>query len=331
MNIFNNKLLDRLARSDKDYNDTDNNILYRFLGKGGDGTVYLISFEGDERAVKIYKNAHLDQIIKEFYITGLLQEMDKVNFNIIKMYHYYLSFSRPVMVMEIMSGTLSDWTKTIINNKIISTSEIDMYWVSMIFQVTYSLMTINTYNILHNDAKPKNILFKNNKQNELREYILPNGKKYSVPVPYIFKISDFSKAQIIGSKLNNMTDQTIKTNILNRYDIYELSHILDRILVDYLILDYKLSDIQNMMDKQMQDVYRKMNDQFKSLPEKIRNRLLLRGMIYYLIDHQMINTQELIKKHNLIFPSKSVQELLRNLHNVTDYPDIYGLFDNYFS
>ena len=59
------------------------------------------------------------------------------------------------------------------------------------------------------------------------------------------------------------------------------------------------------------------------MPQKTRRRLLLRAMIYYAIENDIIPQTEIIKKHSLRMPSSNVTNVLDRL---TD-PTIKNVFD----
>src|SRR5271155_4398247 len=111
--IITEQLIDLLSDT-KDH--TVNDKHYKFLGKGGDGIIYLC----DNKVIKIYKRFNMNLILKEFYVVGLLQELKNINRNVISIDRYYLALSHPVMVMEAMDGNLSEWCEKIINDKLSS-------------------------------------------------------------------------------------------------------------------------------------------------------------------------------------------------------------------
>lgn len=327
--IIDNNIIKELL-SDYTTHNIDGNI-YHYLGKGGEGVVYRL----DETVIKIYTKIEMNMIVKEFYLFGLLQELKPINKNVITIDRYYLSLSNPVLVMELMDGDLTKWCTFMVENKDdsvkhLSDEKFDELWLGMIFQVTYGLMFLNHLNILHTDTKSKNILYK--KSDATYDDYMINGKTYTIPFEYVFKIADFGAIQILGAGSNRMNDDEIIERIKKREDLYELSRIMYRMIVNFGINDYNWSHINEFLKKdKLYREYRdqqkdKLNKELSHMPQKIRDRMLLRSLIYYAIENNIINSEEIITKHSLRIPSSKVSNVLDKLTD-TNIKNVFDLFD----
>jgi serine/threonine protein kinase len=321
--IITDSLLDKLLQKDNYQDKTINNVLYKFLGKGGDGIVFL----SQNRVIKIYTRVIMNTILKEFYVVGLLQELKYINQNVIHIDRYYLSTKYPVLIMEPMDGSLEDFCEIAknINN--------DMIWLSMIFQITYGLMFLNKLGILHNDTKSKNILYAKTSKTEF-EYNI-DGIKYKIPTNnYVFKIADFGAIQIHGSTLNTLSDTVIQQYLDQREDLYELSRLWFRILVNYarkyITIDIlkplieSNKDFKKYYEEQKIDINKKLNH----MPQKIKDNMILRSLIYYGIENNIIDETEIIKKYNLSKPSEIVLKTLNGLVDM-NIKNVFDLFKQF--
>lgn len=326
--IIDNNIINILTRNNAD--KTIDNKYYKFIGKGGDGVIY----EHNGKIIKIYKKINIDAIIKEFYIVGLLQEINQINKNIISVNKYYLSLDNPVMIMERMDGDLSEWSDMMVKNKHgLTMNEIDINWLSMIFQTAYGLTYLNNLGILHSDAKSKNILYKKNDDKTNEKYII-NNKTYVVPTNYIFKIADFGAIQMANSLLHTDKDhEIIKKKIVARADLMELSKIIFRILVNYAKNDYDINGLVSLTKNNHKynryyiDNKNEINAKMKHFPQKIKDNMLLRSLIYYAIENDIIDKQKIINKYSLTLPSEYVIDVLDKLTDL-NY-DVFELFHQF--
>jgi hypothetical protein len=339
--IIDNTTIKILIDEYKDH--THNGMHYKYVGKGGEGVIYRCN----NKIIKIYIRIDIKVVIKEFYVVGILQELNAINDNIINVYHYYLSLSNPVMIMSEMDGNLKDWCEIMIknkNNEKNNEKELEILWLSMIFQVSYGFLFLNKLKILHSDAKPKNILYIKQNDNAFGQGTIfneykNNGTKYRVPTNCLFKIADFGAVQIMGSSLNKMDDIEIQQKIDNRDDLKELSRIIYRILVDYAIKMYDISYIkEKYINNDNMDYTKYYNEEtkhintdieLKKLPSKIKESMLLRSLLYYGIENDIIDKHDIIKKNSLIMPSDTVIFILDRLID-SDQQNIFDLFNSYF-
>ena len=325
--IISESMIDKLVK-----NQTDQNIEnkhFKYLGKGQEGVVFVC----DDKVVKIYTRIDMNAVLKEFYVVGTLQELNNINKNVIHIDKYYLSLSHPVMVMELMDGELENWCDMMAVNKYnLNTNEYETMWMSMLFQVTYGMMFLNKLKILHSDAKTKNILYSESESLNIIERYAINNQIFNVPINrYIFKIADFGAVQILGSKMNTMTDEDIQRSIENRTDLYELSRIWYRILVNYGRNDYGWQQITPLVNsnKQYKKYYNeqkiKIDNEMSNATKKARNSMLRRSLIYYGIENNIIDANDIITKYSLVPPSNLVMKTLDGLVDIT-IKNVFDLF-----
>lgn len=300
---------------------TINNVKYTYLGKGGEGIVYGC----DDKVIKIYVKVDMNKIVKEFYIFGILNELG--NLNVIRMDRYYLSLTKPVIIMERMDGDLMEWCNKIIRTNT-NQNETDNLWLNMIFQVTYGLMYLNKLNILHSDAKAKNILYKANTVNDDNyEYYKIGNRRYKVSTKYLFKIADFGAVQILGTS-NKLSDEEIIKQLQSRQDLYELSRIIFRIIVNHST-SYGWSEINKFVSDNAD--FKKYYDNQKAqidldlahMPKHEKDRMLLRSLIYWAVENNVIKKEDITTKHSLNLPSKNIDNILSKLID----PNVKNVFD----
>jgi citrate lyase alpha subunit len=129
-----------------------------------------------------------------------------------------------------------------------------------------------------------------------------------------------------------MSYEAIQEGIKNRTDLYELSRILHRIIVNYGVNDYDWKSINEYLKKNKS--YKEFHDQQKKsiteelshMPQKIQDRMLLRSLIYHAIEHNIIDKMEIITKHSLRMPSDKVVSVLDRLTDL-DVKNVFELFD----
>lgn len=333
---INDELLNTLIIKKSDH--MHNNIEYKYIGKGYEAVVYYFIYHGIQKVLKIYILDNPSQAIREFYVIGFLNDLMKLDNNtnkydnIIKIDNYYLSYKKPIMLMEKLDGDLTNWGTMMMNTNtnIIDNDTYDTMWLSMLFQVAYGITIINRLGILHYDLNIGNIMYlKNDNKGKSYEKYTINDGEYTIPTNYIFKLGDFSWGQIIGSKLNDITDTEIENEINNRSDLYEVSRILFRFLVNHGLRDYGWNTISNILKTNREfrhyhdNLKTSIYDEFKDSHIGIKNKKLLRGLLYHAIETNLIDSNEIIRKHNMRMPSNKVIYVLDNLLN----PEIKNVFD----
>jgi serine/threonine protein kinase len=321
---INNDIISKLLSSSNDHKIGQ--YVFKYMGKGSEGVVYGCN----NRIVKIYTRFTLDSIIKEFYVVGMLQELDGINNNVVHIDNYYLSLTNPVIIMEPMKGDLLEWCQGIVLNKKMNQKDLDDAWISMIFQVTYGFMFLNKLGIVHFDTKPRNIMYMDG-NNIDREYSI-NNIIYRIPQQSIFKIIDFGSVQILGSTLNTMDNDEIKKRLDTRSDLYDLSRITYTILLGYVKNDYGWKEVEELMKtnenyrQYKQDHKLKLEREIGHIPQKVRDNMLLKALIYYGIENDIIDKNKIIEKHGLVWPSIKVTSILDRLTDLS-VKNVFKLFD----
>jgi hypothetical protein len=328
--MINDAIIEKMLK----YNDFDyNNKKYKYLGKGGDGIVY----ECNNKVVKLFTKDDIDSIIKEMYVTHMLKSIPNVSVNIILVDDYSFAFKYPLAIMEKLDNDLTYWINMMIKmpHGEMNDDDIDLNWTSMIFQLSHGLLFMNKYKILHNDAKPKNILYKeNNAPSNIIEYAM-NNKKYIIPCRYIFKISDFGAIQIKKSKLNTMSNKEIENKIKTRDDLRELSRVFFRIYVDYGMKLYNyeymktLAKNDKLFGAHFYNESKKIDKQLGNYNRHVKDKFIHRNLLYYAIENNYIDKNDIVKHFNLRIPSDDVMFILDNITNID--VDVYSLFDQFLS
>ena len=145
-------LIELMRKGIKNINHND--TTFRMIGKGGEALIYKYD---DDTAIKIYHTAELKTVRREAYITSVLKSIDQISDHIIELKCVEETNDILHAQMELNDGDLNVWT-TLATNRETVASEDD--WLSMIFQMTFALYDINDRGVVHNDPKPKNMLYK---------------------------------------------------------------------------------------------------------------------------------------------------------------------------
>ena len=290
INLFDYKMINNL------FNNKINNQTIKFIGKGGQGRVYMIQDEKCGTIVmKIIKNNKSIEYENEremsIYCKKLIDKNICPNF-------LYIYFTKSIgnyglIMSEYANGTLEDWLK------LKHTYE---EWRSFLFQYLMGIYCLQyklkTY---HADLKPKNIFYKNLLIDTNFEYVI-NQKIYNVPTyGYLYMLADFGRAQSLLLKHNKLNANAIKLSIKNNMD---LSHIIDlpkRIIVNTLETIYSLDDLLNIIkirnDKYFKSYYddkvNEINKNLSKYPEHIKKNMIYRAIAYYIVEKQYIDINEL--------------------------------------
>ena len=334
--LIDNRIINKLVNRYNDFIDNETGKKYKYISKGREGVI----FEVENKIIKIFKEIDINKIMKEFYLTGIFNEIKIFKKYVVKMYEYYLSLDKPVIIMEKMDGTLEEWGEKMVKNIFnIKSDEIDLTWKSMIFQIVVGFKLVNNLGVLHNDAKPVNILYKIKKfkpNDKSKKIHFIEGVKYEVPNIFKFKIADFGAAQILKYAVNEMDEEKLLDNIKKRRDMYDLSRFLMRIIVNHAMNVYSYDDIVELIkkntdiDRYYQSTYVKIDkDMYISkLPYKVKINHIIRGVLYYCYEHKILDEEDIIKKYNLVMPSKVIKKLLDNICN-TNISNVLSLFDEF--
>ena len=198
------------------------------IGEGSFGTVYkaIKKDTKEQRAIKLidikrYKNIYqdinfksptdeeiqkyIDSIITEVKALQLIDEKNKENENIVKLYEYYNYNEEIAIVMELCDENLS----TMIANKSrnFTFSEIK----EILNQLNNSFKIMNENKIVHRDLKPENILIKYKNENDqnnliikLSDYGEPKRLAMTRSVFSIKNIDSYMAPEILNGESNDL-------------------------------------------------------------------------------------------------------------------------------
>jgi hypothetical protein len=260
------------------------NIEYKFLGKGGTGVVYKVkdnSNQDEIYAIKIIPKSkfNLNEYKIGVYLNGLLNS-ESINF--IRTYDKIEYKDYILLKMELLEGNLAEWSKTL---------HTDQEWFLCILQIIINLrMLQQKINLFHRDMKPKNILYKNY-DNQVKFIYELNDKTYEINTKTIFYITDFthSKCDLNESKNNFISNYETLDN-----DLYELKSLPQRLRVDKLIKTKSSSELQEIASSSeyfkgyYEEEKKKIDNKLKSYPEHVREKHLLRNICYFIVENKLI-------------------------------------------
>lgn len=299
-----------------------NNQTYHLLGRGGEGNVY----EYNNRAIKVYHDRHNtynpDAVYYEIYIVRFLTDL---GLQVAPMYDF--NSNSGYVYSDLYDGDLDTWTKNACN---VQTSASEDQWLSMIFQVAYTFMMMNMHNVLHNDPKPKNVFYVESK--DTKSYAL-GDMVFNVPHNgWAFYVGDFSRALIVGydddvqNELQTGSSSTgdLYTDLQTKTDLYELSRILYRVMVNAIVKNYSMTEINDLVHQNMSDPIFKerIETVVKDITSNIHNHRLAqttinRAHVYELLESGYIDPDKLQKRiPDLVLPSKKVRDILMSIQVV---------------
>ena len=328
-----------------------NSTKYRLVGRGGEGNVY--EYDSDSNlAIKVYRTDSIcytdpDTFEKEIYVIRFLKDLPQVSAHIVDIFDLVPCSApnepRGYVMMELYDGDLDQWAKQATTKG----TEVDEdHWISMIFQIVFAFTEINKNGILHGDSKPKNIFYtrrnlKDPNTDGIRSYLL-DGKVVEIKYDTRFVLGDFSRVRIAEldpdyskglAGLGGSEDMYF--DLTHRSDLYELSRLLYRVMVNSALRTYSEQKVENLVKH-----HSEINPAFKTrilqteqeiknmaVPSHIENRMRLRMYLYELIESDYI-TQEMLRDADpqLVLPSERVQNILQNIAEPDT--DLFDLFNS---
>lgn len=295
------------------------NCKIHFLGKGGQGIVYLLESKGCGHVVFKITKVNNETKNEVFFLTEATKLINnKITPNFIYNYANKIIYNYYYIFNEYADGTLEQWAE---NNHTIEE------WKSFMFQILDSIFILqNKLKTYHADLKPKNILYKKIK-NGYFKYII-NDNTYFVPTfGYLFMISDFGKSQSLLLSNNIISDESIKGFINSNSDLEHIQSLPKRIIVSALEQKYNnnmenlINLINNYNDERFVYYFNsekeKINLGLSKYPTYIKNLMLLRSIIYYAIEKKYININDIPKNlFKMKYPPHEVNVLLEYIFSL---------------
>jgi serine/threonine protein kinase len=329
---INNNLLTKLIYNTKQLNTE--NINFTFLGKGGQGSAYLMKSNNEcgSGVIKVSKFSNMST--KEINILQKCKELIESN-HVANLLYYngHLKLGNTYYIAtEFADGTLEKWIE-----------EVHTYdeWRSFMFQILHGIHIIQTkLKGFHNDLKPKNIFYKKIKDGYIRYDI--NGKSFHVRTfGFLFLIADFGHMQIVNEKFNKLNNDTIQSYIDNNMDFKELEALPRRIIVNslenYMNIDELVKIIKSKNDEHFDSYYKSSYEniygKMKQYPEHVKTKMLFRSVAYYIIEKNYINVSEIPLKYqkNKLPPIKIIKEINDVFTRKDSIVSIFNEFEEYTS
>lgn len=333
-NIKNNNNLINLNECKKKIYDRS-----KFLGKGGQGSVYKIESPTCGGVVlKVYhKKTDEKQIYREINILDRVKKL--IEDNICPNFLYYYDFFKIKknnetdinILMEYADGDLEKW---------VCETHSDVEWLSLLFQFIVGVHIIQKYlKGYHSDLKPKNIFFikTNKKDNQYLEYIINTKSYYLQNTGYLFILSDYGHFQSLFFDDNDMEQEDIQSAIRENQDFDFMKDFSKRIQVTNLLKKYNIEKLNDKFrDVEKYQTYHKneldiVNRQMKKYPTHIKNRFINRNLLYFALEEKLINYEDEIKNglnQEQIPPNEKIKNLLETI--LSEKENIDRLFEKYF-
>lgn len=291
-------------------------IIFEFIGSGGEGIIYKVM----KYAIKIYKTNTKLSFNREIEIMKMTNNLleKNVSINFLKLHDSFTKFNHTVIIMDLVDGSLEDWYKE---------KHSDSEWIVILFQILYNILVMQKcLKMYHSDMKPKNILFKKLNNFINIKFIIKehNEEKVSfiLKTNYIIYISDFGHSLSLLFKDDEKSSDIIKECITNNYDLIHIKTLYNRLLVDILQNKYTIDDLLKTKNDKMKDYFlseqERINTEMKKYPQHIKNKMLLRSVIYYLLNNNLINIDE----YKDILPSENIKTIIEELTNETQIIDM---------
>jgi len=275
-----------------------NSLNFIYLGHGGQGLVYKIN----NMAIKVFKNKLGSELVKELVFMKMCRyALDKrYTPNLARYYDDKYIDMNVISSMEFLDGTLEDWMK---HKK--TTED----WISMLFQMIHVTYVMNNVLFIkHNDMKPKNIMYRKLNKPVIVKYTIHN-KSYYVPIKYMFKVIDFG--------LSEYDPEKVTTNIPK--DLYEIFILHKRELVNILITQYSADELKKMASKSQKfnTEIKLVYEKFKRHPPHVRDKMVNRATIYFIIENNLMDIKELYDSYKDILPPPDISSSMEAFAKMT--------------
>ncbi len=309
------------------------NNINKFLGKGGQGSVYKLESKTCGSAVlKTYhKKTNETEIYKEINILDRVKTL--IDKDICPHFLYYYDFFKTNdifnIIMEYADGDLEKWVKE---------SHTSEEWKSIIFQFIIGIHTIQKYlKGFHSDLKPKNIFFIKTDKDGYYEYLVNNKKYYLKNTGTLLILADYGHFQSILFDKNDLSEEDIQNAIRENQDFDYLRDFSARIQVSNLQKKYQLNDlVSKFRDNSKFNTYLKEeSDKIKKdmakYPQYVIDKFLTRSLLYYCLEEKLINYEKELSglTEELISPPSEITEFIKKILN--EKGDIEDILNKYYS
>ena len=340
IDMFNYKLVDRLYKNKKHLDEAlvfdKINVNVKFVGKGGQGKVYLVKSLTDQEScgyivVKVIKNCR--EMLNELEIIPHCKEVIEKFISPNFLYYYGIKKQGPynLITSEYADGSLENWLKI---------SHTYQEWRSFLFQFLMGVLCIQiVLKGYHSDLKPKNIFYKNLANDKLLFGYDIFGEKYVVPtMGYLYMLADFGSIQSLLFKHNKLNENSIKLYIKNNVDLEHIIDLHKRIIVNAIEKIYSfdaLIEIIKLKNDKFFEGYLKnkkieLAKQLAKYPEPIKKKMLFRSVAYYVVEKNYIDPYKL--PDNLMIMKLPPKEIITQIQDWTkakSITDILNTFSEY--
>ena len=242
---FNNLDYDKLVKNQI------NGFSSRFIGKGIQGSIYLIrdnktNFSWVIKITDLHFGVY--DSFREVFFSDMLNSIKNSCF--LEYYDTQIINSKTFMAMQLANGDLIKWS-----------NENHTYdeWKNMIIQIVIGVIHLQKLKIVQNDLQPKNILF-DKKRFNLNYKI--KDTKYNVNSNYQFFISDFGISAHPDLNVNLLSPEEME---IANYDLKKFSRTIEKL---------KAINVKNKYSyEQLIEICKKENINYSEKLKKLQNKV----------------------------------------------------------
>lgn len=309
------------------------NIQKKFIGKGGQGSVFKLESKtcGGVVLKTYHKTTNKDEIFKEVNILDKVKKL--IDEDICPNFLYYYDFFKINdifnIIIEYADGDLESWVKV---------NHTDDEWKNMIFQFIIGIHAIQKYlKGYHSDLKPKNIFFKKINKKGYFEFQVNDKKYYLENLGFLILLADYGHFQSTLFEKNIISDIDIESAIRENQDFDYLRDFVKRIQVTNLIKIYNLDKLKSKFrdNSEFLSYYKleseRVKKELRGYPESVINKYLNRNLLYYCLEHNLINYKEEYKEEKNDDQKTPSEKITKFLESILDEKgDIEDILDKYF-
>ena len=216
------KILDKINIDKYIINSKFDSSFGKLINKIGSGFTSNVFELNNLLVIKIIKHVIHKNVLFEQSIYNILNKIISQSPHFV--YCYKINMSPPYFVLEKYDNDLDHLFKNIVNGITdITTDQLNNYkkiLKSCIFQITLSMYYLNNVlNIIHNDIRVENFLYKEIKDEYI--YYKINNLNYKIKTyGYFFVLSDYGRSYKHEEKYIDIKNISQKENLINLYRIY---------------------------------------------------------------------------------------------------------------